>query len=159
MKEIADNGRIIIELVSSHLMKLSPPLHPDWIAALPVSTALYEKLSKIQLKLVALLVEASAEGDLFFVKDLVVNYKLDVDSCHTSKDGVTALQAACRYGHCDIVEWLLKNAADLEIPDDKGRRAIHHAVKGYGSLTNTFVLHIIKSLFLVTEVRLTLCCT
>ena len=137
IKAIQDDGQLMVELSNCEKMKTLettkqgiPPLRPEWIEALPNSDAHYDKLSKIQLKLIALLVEASAEGDLFF-KDIIHNYKLDVNAGHNSKDGVTALQAACYHGHPEIAEWLLKNGADVEKQDSKGRRAIYYAVKGY----------------------------
>lgn len=82
-----------------------------------------------------LLVEAAREGNLNLVKELVEHCGVAVDVEHTTTPGLTALHLASRYGHLDVIQWLLGKNVNLEKADHKGRTAIYHAVKGY-SVTN-----------------------
>ena len=47
--------------------------------------------------------------------------------------GHTALQAACQNGHSHIAKVLLSAGADIELEDDDGDRAVHHAAFGNAS--------------------------
>lgn len=129
MIQIHDKKQVTVELLTENLpTKEIRTLDHEWIAALTVSPHLSGKLSKLKAKMADLMVEAANEGDQYIMKDLLVNFKIDVDSGHTAKDGVTALHLACRSGQKDVVLWLLEHGANLEKQDGKGRRAIHHAV-------------------------------
>jgi len=44
------------------------------------------------------------------------------------KDGMTLLHLACRGGHKEFAELLVKLGAEVNLPDDHGRTAIHYAV-------------------------------
>ena len=41
------------------------------------------------------------------------------------KDGMTLLHLACRGGHKDFAEHLIALGAEVDLPDDEGRTAIH----------------------------------
>lgn len=45
-------------------------------------------------------------------------------------EGKTALQLACYEGHSEIVEFLVKNKADVNIKDSEGDPALHYAAYG-----------------------------
>ncbi len=75
-------------------------------------------------------VQAAADGDLARVKRYFERGECLVNSpCIIS--GANALHMACWKGHVHVIEWLLKNGADLELCDRKGRSAIYFGVKGY----------------------------
>ncbi|XP_028968353.1 E3 ubiquitin-protein ligase MIB1 [Galendromus occidentalis] len=72
------------------------------------------------------LVRSAGSGDAHKVEELL---KRDADV-----NGVyelhTALQAACQNGHMAVIRVLLTYGADVEIEDNHGDRAIHHAAFG-----------------------------
>lgn len=131
--KVNDDGLVHVELDNDPELLKDIALKPEWIESLSLAPRLYNKLSKLQTKLVSLLLEAVHEGDLSVVKDLTEKYKIHVDMRDTKRAGSTALQMACRSGHVDIAEWLIEQGADPEKEDNKGRRAIHQAAKGYWS--------------------------
>jgi len=106
------------------------PIRPEWIKAVPISTKLHDKFSRMKSDMVDLLIEAAGEGDAYLVRQLVTFHNVPVDSGRKS-DGSTALHLACLNGHLDLIRWLiLDKKADLEKEDSKGRRAVYFAVKG-----------------------------
>lgn len=79
-------------------------------------------------KRVALFFKAVASGDLVSVQLLFTKVR-DVDVLMKSK---TALHVASKYGHKDVVKWLLDVAnAQLEKRDQRGYRALHYAADKY----------------------------
>lgn len=74
-------------------------------------------------------VQAAYDGDLARMQKYFERGECLVNGCTVS--GVNALHAACRKRDVHIIEWLLKNGADLESCDRKGRSAIYFGVKGY----------------------------
>ena len=114
---------IIIEVDQ---MQKSKPLKESWVEDVP----LVSKLRKLELKLASLLVEASIGGDLSLVKNLITKHGVPADD--TYNYGVTALHMASRYGHVEIVNYLVKDLkANPDKVDDRGRTAIYFAVNGY----------------------------
>ena len=45
--------------------------------------------------------------------------------------GLTALHISCHEGHVDVVKFLLKSKANLEIQDNEGNTALHYSCFGY----------------------------
>jgi ankyrin repeat protein len=77
---------------------------------------------------ISILVEAAQRGNIDLVRFLLDQPGIDVE-CWS--DGHTAIQAACRYGHTDIVSLLLDHGADYNGPcSDTGRKALSWAVWG-----------------------------
>lgn len=104
-----------------------------WLEAIPDESKLLRKLKKIvklREKECSLMVDAASENHLQIVTELIDKHSVATDAADKSKDGMTALQAACRNGHVDMIELLVNRGANLEQEDDKGRRAIHYAVEG-----------------------------
>ena len=130
MVKVDDNGSVHVELANN---SGSMEMDPKWLEIVPSATGLYNKFQKLKSKLGDLMVEASYEGDLYLVSEMINIHKVSVDSVLQAKGGMTALHMACRSGHIDIINLLLERGADLEKPDDRGRRAIHFAVKGFAS--------------------------
>ena len=60
------------------------------------------------------LVIAGSDGDLDRVKAAVIRGE-DIDGRDSDED--TALYKACRYGHVDIVKYLLANGANTELKE------------------------------------------
>lgn len=86
----------------------------------------------------ALFFKAVNEGDLRTVK-ILYNRQPGVDVEARNSDGKTALHIASRKGYIDLVEWLLNEAkVDVNKPDLKSFRAIHHAVLGYNYYMTTY---------------------
>jgi len=126
-----DNQKIYLEMMMDDPPILPvPPIRPEWLEVLSVSTKLQKKLSKLESKLGDLFVEAASEGDLNFLKKLVTIHKVPVDVVHKSTPGFTALHLASRRGHLQSVQYLLEKKADIDKVDQKGRTAVYHAVKG-----------------------------
>ena len=105
------------EFISSKWMEPFETLQPS------VEEELVELISKG----VALFINAVNRGDLRVAKLLLKRAGVDMDA--RNADGRTALHVACQQGYKEIIEWLLDVAkADLEVTDNEGLRAIHHAV-------------------------------
>lgn len=102
-------------------------LKDSWLEILPVQESVNNKLNKLKKKIMTLLVNAAAEGQLIVLKDLFRQYRLGVND--QAEKGRTALQSACQRGQMEIIEWLVERKADVNLKDDKGRAAIHHAAK------------------------------
>ncbi len=122
------SGMVIIE---DDQMQKSKPLKESWVEDVP----LVSKMRKLELKLASLLVEASSDGDLSLVKNLITKHSVSADE--TRDRGVTALHMASRNGHIEIVKYLMKDlGANPDQTDDRGRTAIYFAVKGYCIIYN-----------------------
>lgn len=79
----------------------------------------------------ALFFNASTRGDLRIVQLLHIRGGIDIN-VQDGSSGMTALQIACKEGHTDIARWILYDTkVDLEVADDAGYRALHHAVERY----------------------------
>ncbi|KAF8541498.1 ankyrin repeat-containing domain protein [Trichophaea hybrida] len=77
---------------------------------------------------ISILVEAAERGNTDLVRFLFDQLSTDVE-CWSS--GRTAIQAACRYGHTEIVSLLLDHGADYDGPcSDTGRKVLSWAVWG-----------------------------
>ena len=88
-----------------------------------------EQIVELELKVVNLFYDAVYAGDLRSVHLLYACYKIDLN--RRNADGQTALHLACQEGHQDIVRWLTdQKEVDIEMEDNLGYRAIHHAVTG-----------------------------
>lgn len=76
----------------------------------------------------SLVVEAAAEGQLSILKELLSKYGVAIDS----KDdyGRSPLHMACRRGQLIVVKMLLEYKASVELEDNEGNRAVHHATEG-----------------------------
>lgn len=74
-----------------------------------------------------LLVRAAAQGHLDTVRELLRQYPDKIDA---KSSGKTCLQVASHQGHLEIVELLLSKAANLEVADDDGDKALHYATFG-----------------------------
>lgn len=110
---------------------MSPiPLKFDCLDMIIEEPKFSKKLKKLTEKTTSLMVKAASENQLHIVSELLKKHSVGVDVAHCSKDGMTALQGACRNGHIDMIDLFLDRNANLEQEDDKGRRAIHYAVKG-----------------------------
>lgn len=44
-------------------------------------------------------------------------------------NGITPLIMSARFHHNHIIEWLLENGADVDLPDNQGRTALMHAAQ------------------------------
>ena len=73
------------------------------------------------------IVEAAAKGDFDDVKKVIKSHPKKVNE---KMEGKTALQLACYEGHHNIVEFLLKNKAELNVKDTEGDTALHYAAFG-----------------------------
>ncbi|CAH0390695.1 unnamed protein product [Bemisia tabaci] len=73
------------------------------------------------------LVKAAANGDAQKCEDAIMISEADVNGIFS---GHTALQAASRNGHIDVIKILLNHHADVEMEDKDGDRAVHHAAFG-----------------------------
>lgn len=74
---------------------------------------------------------AVARGDLRIVQLLHIRGGIDIN-IQDDNNGMTALQIACKEGHLDIARWIIFDTkVDLEVADDGGYRALHHAIKRY----------------------------
>ena len=76
------------------------------------------------------LVDSAADGKLHQVRKILEHSARQVDLDHVSEDGGTALQAACRNGHDEVVTFLLVEGARPDTPlwAPNSRSAICHAV-------------------------------
>lgn len=68
---------------------------------------------------------AASEGDAEQVRSFLLNQPVDL----RAPGGQTALHAAARYGHDDIVRMLIEKRADVDAQDEEGRAPLHLAVK------------------------------
>ena len=74
---------------------------------------------------------AATRGDLRIVQLLHIRGGIDIN-VQDDSSGMTALQIACKEGHTDVAKWILYDTkVDLEVTDDTGSRALHHAVERY----------------------------
>ncbi|XP_043276401.1 E3 ubiquitin-protein ligase MIB1 isoform X2 [Venturia canescens] len=73
------------------------------------------------------LVKNSATGDAAKCEECLKRPDADVNG---SFAGHTALQAASHKGHLEVIKILLRFKADVEIEDEDGDRAVHHAAFG-----------------------------
>ena len=111
-------------------------MQPDWIEVLS-DDSLYWEYCDGQWELsnhgITFFMKAIKWGDIELVKEvykkLVMNPQMSIDVQDVDQNNLTALHVACCYGHYEIVEWLIKKGADLDVTDDKGRSAPYHTVK------------------------------
>ena len=77
------------------------------------------------------LVDASIDGDLGKVKNLVEVEHVDPHSCRDGKNDDTLLHCASYYGHLDIVRYLAEGQqCDVECRDKYGDISLHDAALG-----------------------------
>jgi len=127
-----DNQEMVyLDLIkkSESPFEVLPAMKAEWLEAVPVVVRLHDKLSKLNMKLGNLFVDAAEEDDLYLLKELLENYRVSVDVDHKSTPGLTALHYACLKGHVKVVKWLLEQKADIEREDEKGRTGLVHAVE------------------------------
>mmetsp|Transcript_29345 Transcript_29345/g.73861 ORF Transcript_29345/g.73861 Transcript_29345/m.73861 type:complete len:167 (+) Transcript_29345:87-587(+) len=73
--------------------------------------------------------DAAADGDLAMCKKRMESSFTKVNA--TDPQGKTALHEASRWGHADVIEFLVENGADLSMQADEGTTALHLAAE-YG---------------------------
>ena len=124
-------GKVQVQLDDTEKSNKQIILNKDWVVIIPGNALVNKGMAKLKSKIISLLVEAAESGDLHIVKSLVLKHQVEIDAKNAS--GRTAFQAACLNGHQEIIKWLLstREEIDLEQEDDKGRRALHLAAKGY----------------------------
>ena len=127
----SDPEMLYIQLDDDKFYKWLPKdeyLSSKWMEPFEIlQPSVEEELVELISKGVALFINAVNRGDLRFAKLLLNRAGVDVNA--RNADGRTALHVACQQGHKEIIQWLLDVAkADLEVADNTGLRAIHHAV-------------------------------
>lgn len=102
-------------------------LNIQWVDQVEIKPQIRNKMENIKMSLSSLVVEAAAEGQPFILKELLIKYAVEVNS----KDvhGRSSLHMACRRGHLDVVKILIEYNASVELEDDEGNRAVHHAAE------------------------------
>jgi len=86
-----------------------------------------EQMVELELKVVNLFYDAVYAGDLRSIQLLHAHRWIDLNQWN--EDGQTALHLACQEGHQDVVRWITdRKDVDIEMEDNLGYRAIHHAV-------------------------------
>lgn len=79
-----------------------------------------------------------AEKALFPETEFLFSHNADYGI--KNQDGMTMLHLACRGGHKDFAELLIKLGAEINLPDHDGRTAIHYAVmSGNSALVQTLL--------------------
>lgn len=73
------------------------------------------------------LVKAAANGNVERVRDVLDRNEADVNGVYS---GNTAAQAASQKGHTSVLQVLVARGCDLEVTDEDGDRAVHHAAFG-----------------------------
>ena len=71
---------------------------------------------------------AASEGDLDKIKTITLQNE-EIRQLSNNK-GYTALHIAARQGHLDIVQYLLSQGIEVDLPDRRGHTALHLAVWG-----------------------------
>ena len=104
-------------------------LKVEWLENIVEDQKLFRKLNELGRDVCSLLIKAASQDHWHIVVELFKKYSVAVDTADSSRGGMTALHAACRNGRIETIQLLLDYGADLEKEDDKGRRAIHYAVK------------------------------
>ena len=94
------------------------------------------------------LVDSAADGKLHQVRKILEHSARQVDLDHVSEDGDTALQAACRNGHDEVVTFLLVEGARPDTPlwAPNSRSAICHAVAFGGDDDTRVAMRMVKAL-------------
>ena len=95
----------------------------------------------------ALFIKAAQTGDL---KTLQFIHSILIGVVNCYHDGITALNAACKEGQNEAVQWLLDTAkADIEKPDMDiaGYRAIHYATIRYIIIYSSLFVAILISIY------------
>ena len=101
-----------------------------------VANVIAKKSSREDIKKMAnedrsdVLYKAMSENCLFLVQALLEFQSEKVNLRYNSSE--TPLHAACRLGHCDMIEILLENGADIQAVDSSGDAPIHIACNGLG---------------------------
>jgi len=72
------------------------------------------------------LLRAARDGDLGKVKE-ILSLKKDALNCMNER-GQTPLHLASRNHHAEVVQEMIKNGADLNVPDNRGRTPLHAAM-------------------------------
>ena len=67
-------------------------------------------------------------GNINILKCLVQQFGANINECHTDC-GESTLHLACKFGHTDIVEFLLANGAKVNAIANDGSSALHFAVE------------------------------
>ena len=130
MVKITEGGRPLIELHTFPAAQELFELRFEWLEAIEENQKFFRKRNELASSIRSLLVKAAAENHLHIFAELTNKHSIGVNAARSSKEGITALHAACRSGHCEMAKFLLALGANLAAEDDKGRRAIHYAVKG-----------------------------
>ena len=99
------------------------------------------------------LVDSAADGKLHQVRKILEHSARQVDLDHVSEDGDTALQAACRNGHDEVVTFLLVEGARPDTPlwAPTSRSAICHAVAFGGDDDTRVAMRMVKALSTTTS--------
>jgi len=94
------------------------------------------------------LVDSAADGKLHQVRKILEHSARQVDLDHVSDNGDTALQAACKNGHHELVAFLLEEGARPDTPlwAENSRSALCHAVAFGGDDDSRVAMRMVKAL-------------
>lgn len=88
---------------------------------------------------------ASENGDLTKIKNLIVgenNGEFKAQINFKGLDNWTALHYACSENHCDIVQYLIDNKANIEAKSQIDRTPLHIAcLRGHEEVVNVLITH------------------
>lgn len=111
------------------------PLPSDWMEDCTPeqsSPAFEEQVMELIDKGIGLFFHAVDEADLDAIKELHKHYRIDFDAW--KRDGMTALQVACKKNHKELAGWLINEAkVGLDVNGIQGFRAIHYAAHRWGN--------------------------
>lgn len=72
---------------------------------------------------------AAVSGNLNVVEYLVLETKVDINSC--SDSGSTVVRSCCYMSHYDIVKFLIENGADIRKANSSGGNCLINSVASY----------------------------
>ena len=131
--DVNDPGKVFVQFDREGIKRLikGKSIPSGWLEEFETTQPAFDKEVDAWIDKGSTLFLKSIEiGDLRNARRLFKEDGLIVDASARNADGMKALHVACSKGHKEIAQWLLYCVkAELEEPDIRGFRAIHHSVR------------------------------